>query len=244
MKNVIGLILAAALGMELAAAADGTGYVVIYRQRRYVGSALEPPVFVDGRMVAKADNGRYFTVALNPGTHQITSNDRQSGIDVKLQAGQVRYVQVDIAPGAMKGHGKLILMSDEQGPFEAGKLKAVDAGKVKEPGMVLYELPAPAGGAAVAPSAVAPILAATPAAAPVAVVDPPPPPPPPVDPKNAPLDVQAILQMKEGGLSDDLILSMAGKRGVAAIEPAELIKLKTAGVSESALAKLVGFIRN
>jgi hypothetical protein len=81
-----------------------------------------------------------------------------------------------------------------------------------------------------------------------ALVEPPPPPAPPVVQQAAAtqsavplqlLDTPAILQMKAGGLSDDLIVAMAVKRGLASIAPEDLIKMKAAGISNDALSKLV-----
>jgi hypothetical protein len=46
-------VLAAGL---LASAQDGT--VVVYRQGKYVGSALKPSVYVDGNQLARLGNGR------------------------------------------------------------------------------------------------------------------------------------------------------------------------------------------
>jgi hypothetical protein len=49
-----------------------------------------------------------------------------------LKAGQEYFVRVEIATGFTKGHGRLVLMSAEQGGYElkSSKLKPLDSNKV------------------------------------------------------------------------------------------------------------------
>ena len=74
----------------------------------------------------------------------------------------------------------------------------------------------------------------------------PPPPPstgtaaaPVTEASQTPLDADAIVKMKKGGISDDLIVSMAQKRGVAKLLPEAMIRMKAAGLSDQSLAQLV-----
>lgn len=101
----------------------------VYRHKRYVGSALEPPIFIDGKEVAKADNGRYFTVKLMPGKHTIKSNDKGSAISLDVKPGEEYFVRVDIETGFWKGHGKLTLVMPEQGRAEYIQQKPLSADK-------------------------------------------------------------------------------------------------------------------
>ena len=111
-----------------------TATVYVYRYKQFVGSALSPSVYCDEAELARADNGRYFTATIEPGKHSFHSNDRQSGIDLDLKAGESYFIRVDIAAGMMKGHGRLTLMSAEQGSYElrSDKLKPLDGSKVKD----------------------------------------------------------------------------------------------------------------
>jgi hypothetical protein len=106
--------------------------VYVYRYKQFVGSALAPSVFCDEVQLARMDNGRYFTAKIDPGKHTFRSNDQQSGLELDVKAGQEYFVRVEIATGFMKGHGRLILMSPEQGSYElqSKKLKPLDEGKV------------------------------------------------------------------------------------------------------------------
>ena len=105
--------------------------VYVYRYKQFVGSALAPSVFCDETELARMENGRYFTVTLDPGKHNFRSNDKQSGIELDAKAGQEYFVRVEIAAGMMKGHGRLILVAPEQGGYELkSKLKPLDSNKV------------------------------------------------------------------------------------------------------------------
>ena len=106
--------------------------VYVYRYKQFVGSALAPSVYCDETELARMENGRYFTVKLDPGKHTFRSNDKQSGLELEMKAGQEYFVRVEIVAGAMKGHGRIVLMSAEQGSYElkSSKLKPLDANKV------------------------------------------------------------------------------------------------------------------
>ncbi|MBV8050953.1 MAG: DUF2846 domain-containing protein [Acidobacteriaceae bacterium] len=108
--------------------------VHFYRYKQFVGSALAPSVFCDGVQLARMENGRYFTAKVAPGKHTLTSNDQQSGIELDAKAGEEYFVRIEIAAGVMKGHGRLILMSHEQGSYEmkSDKLKPLEANKIAD----------------------------------------------------------------------------------------------------------------
>jgi hypothetical protein len=114
------------------AAKSSKGTVYIYRYKQFVGSALEPSVYCDETQLARMDNGRYFSVEVEPGKHTFYSNDKQSGLELHVKAAEKYFVRVEIAAGMMKGHGRLILMAPEQGSYElkSKKLKPLDAGKI------------------------------------------------------------------------------------------------------------------
>jgi hypothetical protein len=106
--------------------------VYVYRYKQFVGSALAPSVYCDETELARMENGRYFTVKLDPGKHTFRSNDKQSGVELDMKAGQEYFLRVELVAGAMKGHGRLVLMSPEQGGYElkSSKLKPLDSNKV------------------------------------------------------------------------------------------------------------------
>lgn len=102
----------------------------VYRYKQFVGKALSPSVYCDEAELARMENGRYFTVKLDPGKHSFRSNDKQSGVDLDMKAGQSYFMRVEIATGFMKGHGRLILVAGEQAGYEVKQLKPSDEGKV------------------------------------------------------------------------------------------------------------------
>jgi hypothetical protein len=106
--------------------------VYVYRYKQFVGGALAPSVYCDETDLARMENGRYFTVKVDPGKHNFRSNDKQSGTELDVKAGQEYFLRVEIATGFMKGHGRLVLMSPEQGGYElkSSKLKPLDSNKV------------------------------------------------------------------------------------------------------------------
>ena len=115
--------------------------IYVYRYKQFVGSALEPSVYCDDVQLARMTNGRYFTVKVDPGKHTFNSNDKQSGIELDVKAGQEYFVRVELVAGMMKGHGRLVLMSAEQGAYElkSDKLKPIDASRVANAAMVSTE---------------------------------------------------------------------------------------------------------
>ena len=156
MRRTIVLLLAISLSGLLAAAQEPTNpaphvadaktskaTVYVYRYKQFVGSALSPSIYCDGGELARMENGRYFTANLEPGKHTFTSNDRQSGIDLDLKAGEEYFIRVEIAAGFAKGHGRLILVSREQGGYElkSDKLKQLDGNKVANKDVVSLDEP-------------------------------------------------------------------------------------------------------
>lgn len=124
-------------GTWTAGEATAKAKIHVYRYKQFSGKALNPSVFCDGTQVAKMDNGRYFTMELDPGKHSFSSNDKQSEIVLDLKPGATYYIRVDIAAGFFKGHGRLTLMQPEQGAPEVAKLQYLSPGDVKDSRVVL-----------------------------------------------------------------------------------------------------------
>jgi hypothetical protein len=146
--RVAWFVLLAASGLSLAqtppqetAAKQSKALVYVYRYKQFVGSALAPSVYCDEVQLARMENGRYFAVTTDPGKHIFRSNDTQSGVDLDVKSGQTYFIRVEIATGMMKGHGRLILTSPEQGRYElqSSKLKPLDASKVVDQAHVSVE---------------------------------------------------------------------------------------------------------
>jgi hypothetical protein len=108
--------------------------VYVYRYKQFQGSALAPSVYCDDTALARMENGRYFSAKIEPGKHVFHSNDKQSGVELEVKAGEQYFLRVEIATGFMKGHGRLVLVPTEQGSYElkSSKLKPLDASKVED----------------------------------------------------------------------------------------------------------------
>src|SRR6266699_1491 len=108
--------------------------VYFYRYKQYAGSMLAPSVYCDEAQLARMDNGSYFTVTIDPGKHTFRSNDKQSGAEINLKAGQEYFLRVEIVAGFMKGHGRLVAVVPEQARYElkAKGLKPLDTEMVAD----------------------------------------------------------------------------------------------------------------
>jgi len=60
-------------------------------------------------------NGSRVTIKLSPGAHSIRSDDKSSAIALDAKTGQEYYIRVDEVMGMPKSHGKLLMMTPEQG---------------------------------------------------------------------------------------------------------------------------------
>ena len=118
--------------------ADNTGaeakaVVYVYRNRNSSGPPPNSPsVFCDEQELARMQNGRYFSVFLDPGKHSFRSTDGQSVTDLDVKAGQTYYIRGEVVPVRLKPRGRLTLMSPEQGASETRTLKPLDSGMVKD----------------------------------------------------------------------------------------------------------------
>jgi hypothetical protein len=87
----------------------------IYRYKKYIASALKPSVYCDGKQVGRLSNGSVLTVHIAAGRHIFTSNDKNSGVDLDLNAGDEIYIRMDMTNDLWKAHGALTMMLPEQG---------------------------------------------------------------------------------------------------------------------------------
>lgn len=121
----------AAASIEVAAQDVSKATVYVYRKEKAFGYALEPSVFLDGQRVAAMDNGRYFALVLEPGSHIVQSNEKESKIEQTFEAGKVYFAKINIVTGFAKGHGHIALVSEEQGRKDMARLKPLDAKNVE-----------------------------------------------------------------------------------------------------------------
>jgi len=128
-RCLFAVVLLACSAAPACLAQDGAA-VYFYRYRQFQGAALTPAVYCDEMQLARMENGRYFVVHLPPGQHTCRSNDKQSGVQIDLKAGEDYYLRVELVAGMLKGHGRLVLTAKEQGAFEIIKLKPMEPSKL------------------------------------------------------------------------------------------------------------------
>lgn len=109
-----------------------TATVHIYRYKQMSGKLVSPSVYVDDDVeLARMVNGRRFVARVRPGKHLFYSNDRQAGAFIEGKAGESYYVRIELATGALKGHGRVVLVPKEQGEFEVKTLKWLDPDQIR-----------------------------------------------------------------------------------------------------------------
>src|SRR6266704_4063181 len=83
----------AADSQKTADAKPSKATVYVYRYKQFVGSALAPSVYCDDAELARMENGRYFSATVDPGKHSFLSNDKQSGVELDMNAGEQYFIR-------------------------------------------------------------------------------------------------------------------------------------------------------
>ncbi len=140
---IAGMLLAVAAVCGYSQAISGANSdkvtVVVYRVKAFRARALEPSLFCDDIQVARMDNGRYFTLNLDPGKHVIKSNDEATEVLIDGKAGDTHYVRINLVSGAWKFWGGVTQASPETAQQQLRKLKPLGAKKVKDTSLVSIE---------------------------------------------------------------------------------------------------------
>ncbi len=123
-----------------AKAAAQTATLVFYRPKRFYGSGLTPSIYVNGDEIARMDNGRFFVMAVKPGTIRIASSMKQDPLEVEAKAGKTEFMELAIMTGTWKGGGRLIPTAAADAREALKKLKPLDK-KWAQSDQVTFELP-------------------------------------------------------------------------------------------------------
>lgn len=101
--------------------------IVFFREGHYVGKALKPSVYVDGKEVARLVNGQWFSIPIEPGKHEVSSSAKNEAATViEVAPGQTDYVQMVITTGTWRGAGRLIEVDPTAAQQQIAKLKQLD----------------------------------------------------------------------------------------------------------------------
>ena len=105
------------------------GRIIMYRKSS-LGAAVQPMVKVNGEEVGKAKPKGFFYVDLPPGTYDVSaSTEAERNLNMTLDAGEEKYVRLEVKMGGFVGHIKPVLVDKEVGLEELQKMKYIgDAG--------------------------------------------------------------------------------------------------------------------
>lgn len=91
---------------QLPAVAADSGRIVFYRVSPFLGagSAVQPPIRIDGVEVGSSIPNGWFYVDHKPGALKVTtSTETTEETSVQLDAGQTKFVRTDISMGLLVG---------------------------------------------------------------------------------------------------------------------------------------------
>jgi hypothetical protein len=109
--------------------APGQARLVFYRTS-VLGAAVQPPVRVNGEKVGTATAQGFFVKDLPPGNYEIsTATEVKRTLSVALEAGQTRYVRLEISMGFFAGHVSPVLVEPAVGEIDVQKCKYTGGGK-------------------------------------------------------------------------------------------------------------------
>jgi hypothetical protein len=121
------------LAFSLLAALSGPAFaqdsatLVFYRPKRFMGSGLTPSIYVDGKQVARLDNGRYFSLKVVAGKHLVESSMKShAGLEVDLKPADFAYLEMVILTGNWRGGGRLVPAPADDAKAALKKLKPLD----------------------------------------------------------------------------------------------------------------------
>lgn len=99
------------------------GRIYIYRTTA-AGTAVQPDIRVNGEVVGSAVPQGFFYVDRPAGTYDIAaSTEAERVLHMSLEAGQERYVRLEMKMGFFAGHVKPVLVDDSEGQDEIQKTK-------------------------------------------------------------------------------------------------------------------------
>jgi hypothetical protein len=101
----------------------GKGRIFIYRKTTF-GTAIQPEVKINDRTVGKAKPRGYFYVDLPPGEYEISaSTEAERSLGLTLDAGEERYVRLEMKMGAFVAHVKPLLVDTAEGQEQIQEMK-------------------------------------------------------------------------------------------------------------------------
>ena len=115
--------------------AEGTSTCFFYRYRLSRGSLEKIGVYIDGVRAVNLVNGRWVSIQVPAGHHEIRTKDKASGADVDMVAGSSYYFRTGWGEPGMfhPAHQLITLVMKEQAVYEMEQLKPLDEKDVSWP---------------------------------------------------------------------------------------------------------------
>jgi hypothetical protein len=113
------------MSATMAAAKLDTGRIYFYRTA-LIGAAVQPEVRLNGEKVGKAVPNGFFYVDRPAGNYQVvTETEVEKKLTFTLDAGQVRYVRLNISMGFWVGHVYGELMDEGEAKSEIASTRYI-----------------------------------------------------------------------------------------------------------------------
>ena len=124
-----------------AQAQKATVYIYTYKHIRTL-TRVDPPVYLDGKILAKLDGARYFIAQLSPGTHTLHLKDKKrGGLEMEFKVGETYYVRMVKSEGTIVHAAGLVLVPKENADFDLKQMRPVSQSDIKDRSVVVTEYP-------------------------------------------------------------------------------------------------------
>lgn len=120
----------------IAVQSDNRATVIVYQtpHARMMKRAA-PEVYVDDKLTAKLDGGRYFVLKLASGLHTFRSkNKKNGGAEIEIKAGETYYLRLTMEhTGYFLKFSGIETVPPEQGGYTVKQLKPIHEDDIKDP---------------------------------------------------------------------------------------------------------------
>ncbi len=125
------------IALELHAQQKAVVYIYQTPHARMMKRAA-PEVYCDGKLTAEIDGGRYFALALEPGTHSFHSkNKKNGGVELELKGGETYYLRVEMEhTGYFLKFSGISSAPKEQGAFTVKQMRPINERYIKDRSLV------------------------------------------------------------------------------------------------------------
>jgi|ERR1700733_7260232 len=122
MKNILAILIFI-VGAISAVGQDGT--VVVFRRSAFTGGALKPSIYVDGSQETRLKNGRYISLQLPAGKHNLSSSmEKAVPLQVEVKANETVYVEMIIV---IRQGGQIIPVGVDDAKNAIARLKTQES---------------------------------------------------------------------------------------------------------------------